>query len=97
MDLRDISFFDYYQFSLKNIGSGESFNHLVSNGICNIKAVLIVPLLHSLNNNVNALTMVFLNLWDTLTTLTFLLVVLMFYTKTHDTLTSNLTTNYFTC
>ena len=52
--LRDISYFDYYQFSLKNIGSGESFNHLVSNGISNLKAVLIVPLLHSLNNNVNA-------------------------------------------
>ena len=40
--------------SVLNIGSGESFNHLVSNGISNLKAVLIVPLLHSLNNNVNA-------------------------------------------
>lgn len=52
--LRDISYFDYYQFSLKNIGSGESFNHLVSNGISNLKAVLIIPQLKSLNNNVNA-------------------------------------------
>ena len=52
--LRDVSYFDYYQFSLKNIASGESFNHLVSNGISNLKAVLIVPMLNSLNNNVNA-------------------------------------------
>ena len=51
--LREVSYFDYYQFSLKNIASGESFNHLVSNGISNLKAVLIVPMLNSLNNNVN--------------------------------------------
>ena len=51
--LRDVSYFDYYQFTLKNVASGESFNHLVSNGISNLKAVLIVPQLQSLNNNVN--------------------------------------------
>jgi hypothetical protein len=37
--VRDISYYDYYQYGLKNIGSGESFNHLVSNGISNLKAV----------------------------------------------------------
>jgi len=37
---------------LKNIASGESFNHLVSNGISNLKAVLIIPHLNTLNNNV---------------------------------------------
>ena len=41
--LRDISYHDYYQFSLKNISAGSSFNHLVSYGISNLKAVLIVP------------------------------------------------------
>ena len=39
---------------LKNIGSGESLNHLVSNGISYLKAVIIIPQLNSLNNNVNA-------------------------------------------
>jgi len=51
--LRDVSYFDYYQFTIKNVASGESFNHLVSNGISNLKSVLIIPLLNSLNNNVN--------------------------------------------
>jgi len=51
--MKTITFNDYYQFSLKGVGSGESFNHLVSNGISNLKSVLIVPLLSSLNNNVN--------------------------------------------
>jgi len=51
--LRDVSYHDYYQFTLKNVASGESFNHLVSNGISNLKAVLIIPLLNKLNNNVN--------------------------------------------
>ena len=39
--VRDISYYDYYQYGIKNIGSGESFNHLVSNGISNLKAVLL--------------------------------------------------------
>ena len=51
--LRDVSYHDYYQFSLKNIASGGNFNHLVSNGISNLKAVLIIPHLNTLNNNVN--------------------------------------------
>jgi hypothetical protein len=48
-----ITYNDYYQFSLKGVASGDSFNHLVSNGISNLKACLIVPFLSSLNNNVN--------------------------------------------
>jgi hypothetical protein len=58
--MRDISYYDYYQFTLKGVVATESFNHLVSNGISNLKAVLIVPLLSTLandgagiNNNVN--------------------------------------------
>jgi len=51
--VRDISYNDYYQFTLRNIQGGDSFNHLVSNAISNLKAVLIVPQLNSLNNNVN--------------------------------------------
>ena len=48
-----ITFNDYYQFSLKGIAPNGTFNHLVSNGISNLKAWLIVPFLSSLNNNVN--------------------------------------------
>jgi hypothetical protein len=48
-----ITYNDYYQFSLKSIQPGDTFNHLVSNGIANLKACLIVPFLSSLNNNVN--------------------------------------------
>jgi hypothetical protein len=54
--LRDISYYDYYQFTLKGVSGGATpttFNHLVSNGISNLKAVLIVPLLSDRNNNVN--------------------------------------------
>jgi hypothetical protein len=51
--MRDVSYYDYYQFSLKGITSSGTFNHLVSNGISNLKAVLIVPLFSDLNNNVN--------------------------------------------
>jgi len=48
-----ITYNDYYQFSLKGVAAGDTFNHLVSNGIANLKACLIVPFLSSLNNNVN--------------------------------------------
>jgi hypothetical protein len=48
-----ITYNDYYQFSLKGVAAGGTFNHLVSNGISNLKACLIVPMLSSLNNNVN--------------------------------------------
>ena len=53
--LRGFSYHDYCRFTLKNIaGEGKgSFNHLVSNGISNLKAVLIIPQLSSLNDNVN--------------------------------------------
>ena len=51
--LRDVSYYDYYQYTLKSIESGGTFNHLVSNAVSNLKACLIVPLSSSLNNNVN--------------------------------------------
>jgi hypothetical protein len=51
--MKTITFYDYYQFSLKGIAPGDIFSHLVSNGIFNLKSCLIVPLLNSLINNVN--------------------------------------------
>ena len=52
-NLRDSTYHDNYQITHKNVGSGDSFNHLVSNGISNLKAVLVIPQLISLNNIVN--------------------------------------------
>ena len=91
--LRDISYHDYYQYGLKNVASGESFNHLVSNGISNLKAVLIIPQLNSLNNNVNAFDDGLPQLMGHINNFNVLLVVLMFYTKTRATPTSNSKTN----
>jgi hypothetical protein len=51
--MKTITLNDYYQFNLTEIGSGETFNHLVSKGIYNLNNVLIVPLLNSSNNNEN--------------------------------------------
>jgi len=34
--MKTITFNDYYQFSLKEVGSGKTFNHLVSKGIYNL-------------------------------------------------------------
>lgn len=51
--MRDISYLDYYQFTLRNIGAGHTFNHLLSNGISNLKAILIVPLLSNTATNTN--------------------------------------------
>jgi hypothetical protein len=45
--MKTITFYYYYKFSLKGVGSGETFNNLVSNGISNLKSCLIVPLLNS--------------------------------------------------
>ena len=35
--MKTMTFNDYYQFSLKGIASGDSFDHLVSNGLSNLK------------------------------------------------------------
>jgi hypothetical protein len=51
--MKVITYNDYYQFSLKGVPAGDTFNHLLSNGIANLKACLIVPMLNRLNNNVN--------------------------------------------
>jgi hypothetical protein len=47
-----MTFKDYYQFSLKGVVSGDSFNHSISNGISDLKRVLIVLFLSTLNCNV---------------------------------------------
>lgn len=50
---KSVKYHDFYQYTVKNIGAGETFNQLVSNGISNLKAVLLVPFHNALNNNAN--------------------------------------------
>jgi len=42
-NIKQIKYTDIYQYQVKNIGSGEQFNNLITNGIANIKSVLIIP------------------------------------------------------
>jgi hypothetical protein len=41
--LKSVRYLDYYQFTIPDITAGDNFNKLVSNGIVNLKGVLIVP------------------------------------------------------
>jgi hypothetical protein len=43
---------DIFQYSFNGIGAGQTFNLLVSNGIPNIRSVLVVPLLAQAQNGV---------------------------------------------
>jgi hypothetical protein len=80
-----ITYNDYYQFSLKGVGPNSTFNHLVSNGISNLKACLIVPFLSSLNNNQFLLILINLILWS---------VVQMFFITIRDMVINNLIMNF---
>ena len=42
---KKVEYNDIFQYSFTNIGAGETFNFLVSNGIANIQSVLVVPFL----------------------------------------------------
>lgn len=42
-NIKQIKYTDIYQYQVKNIGSQEQFNNLITNGIANIKSVLIIP------------------------------------------------------
>ena len=51
--IKSIKYTDIYQYQVSNIGGGNgSFNQLITNGIANIKSVLIVPLYASSSNPV---------------------------------------------
>jgi hypothetical protein len=41
--IKQIKYTDIYQYQVKNINVGEQFNNLVTNGIANIKSVLLIP------------------------------------------------------
>lgn len=42
-NIKQIKYTDIYQYQVLNIGSGVNFNNLITNGIANIKSVLIIP------------------------------------------------------
>jgi hypothetical protein len=52
--IKQIKYTDIYQYQVLNIASGQPFNNLITNGIANIKSVLIIPFYSS--NNVNGTT-----------------------------------------
>lgn len=41
--IKQIKYTDIYQYQVKGIGGGQQFNNLITNGIANIKSVLIIP------------------------------------------------------
>jgi hypothetical protein len=41
--VKQIQYTDVYQYQVVNIGAGQQFNNLLTNGIANIKSVLILP------------------------------------------------------
>jgi len=41
--IKQIKYTDIYQYQVKGIGAGQQFNNLITNGIANIKSVLIIP------------------------------------------------------
>jgi hypothetical protein len=43
--VKTINYTDYYQYQVSNVGPSQPFNNLITNGIANIKSVLIIPYL----------------------------------------------------
>jgi len=48
--VKKIVYTDCYQYQVANVGAGSLFNNLVSNGIANIKSVLVLPFFTSASN-----------------------------------------------
>lgn len=42
-NIKQIKYTDIYQYQVKEIAAGQQFNNLITNGIANIKSVLIIP------------------------------------------------------
>jgi hypothetical protein len=48
--VKQIKFSDVYQYQVLNVSSGQVFNNLLTNGIANVKSVLILPFYSSTND-----------------------------------------------
>lgn len=49
--VKKVVYTDIYQYQVSSVGAGASFNQLITNGIANIKSVLVIPLLTTASNN----------------------------------------------
>jgi hypothetical protein len=49
--VKKVVYTDVYQYQVPLVQAGKSFNQLITNGIANIKSVLVIPLLTSSSNN----------------------------------------------
>lgn len=48
--VKKVVYTDIYQYQVNSVPAGSSFNQLITNGIANIKSVLVIPLLTSASN-----------------------------------------------
>ena len=49
--IKSIKYSDYYQYQVVNVGAGSQFNNLLTNGIANIKSVLIIPFYSAISSS----------------------------------------------
>jgi hypothetical protein len=49
--VKNIKYTDIYQYQVVNIGSNQVYNNLITNGIANIKSVLVLPFYSATNNS----------------------------------------------
>ena len=54
--IKNIEYSDVYSYQVVNIGSGGTLNNLITNGIANIKSVLVLPFFNSSYNSTLALS-----------------------------------------
>jgi hypothetical protein len=54
--VKEIKYSDIYQYQVISVGTGQTFNNLVTNGIANIKSVLILPFYSSSTDSTGANT-----------------------------------------
>jgi hypothetical protein len=52
--VKTINYTDYYQYQVSGVGPSQPFNNLITNGIANIKSVLIIPYLSSSTGSAGA-------------------------------------------
>lgn len=48
--VKQIKYTDVYQYQVQNIVQGSQFNNLITNGIANIKSILLIPFFSQINN-----------------------------------------------
>jgi hypothetical protein len=54
--IKQIKYTDVYQYQVLNVGPNSNFNNLLTNGIANIKSVLVIPFYSTAGNNATANT-----------------------------------------